>query len=232
MKIGICDDEPMIVKILVPFIEESLEQRKVKAEIIPFLSGYGLLEKVNELDAVFLDISMPEMDGFEVGFNVNQRNPFCKIIMATGNTQRYKDAFKINAFRFITKPFDPAEIDEAVEALLKMKIGEERIRLYYERIPYDMPQRVIAYWKAYNGYCEAKVQDKNFRRELSLNEVEGLLDDRLFVRIHKQYIVNMQYIDHYKNHTIAISGEFLPVSRRKQKEFEARYLYFDVNHRR
>lgn len=231
MKIGICDDERIVIEMLSGFVEQSMEQRRIEAEIIPFLSGYSLLEKINELDAVFLDISMPEMDGFEVGLSINQRNPSCKIIMATGNSQRYKNAFKINAFRFITKPFDLAEIVEAMEALLRMKIGEEKIRLYFERIPYDIPQKDIIYWKAYNGYCEAKVQNRYFRRELSLNEVEGLLDNRLFARIHKQYIVNMRYIDHCKCHMVAIGGEFLPVSRRKQKEFEQRHLYFDVNYR-
>lgn len=232
MKIGICDDEYMIIETLARFVEQSLKQKRVEAEIILFLSGYSLLEKINELDVVFLDISMPEMDGFEVGVSINKRNPSCKIIMATGNSQRYKDAFKINAFRFITKPFDSSEIGEAMEAVLRMKIGEEKIRLYFERIPYDTPQKNIIYWKAYNGYCEAKVQDKYFRRELSLNELGGLLDERLFVRIHKQYIVNMRYIDYYKNHTVVIGRESLPVSRRRKKEFVQRYLYFDINCRR
>ena len=232
MKIGICDDEHMIIEILIRFVEQSLRKRRLKLDIFPFVSGFSLLEVITELDAVFLDISMPEMDGFEVGTAINQRNPSCKIIMATANPQRYKDAFKINAFRFITKPFDPAEIDEAVDALLKMKIGEEKIQLYSKRILYEVPQKVILYWKAYNGYSEANVQNKCFRRDLSLNEVEGLLDDRLFVRIHKRYIVNMQYIDNYKKHTVTIGGVSLPISRRKQKVFEQEYLNFDINYRR
>ncbi len=67
MKIGICDDERIIIETLTGFIKQSLEQRKAKAKIIPFISGHSFHEKISGIDAVFLDISMPEMDGFEVG---------------------------------------------------------------------------------------------------------------------------------------------------------------------
>ena len=231
MKLGICDDEPMIARMLIKFVEQSLDKMKIKAEIYSFSSGCNLIERVEELDAVFLDIEMPEMDGFEVGRAIIKRNPNCKIIMATGKVERFKDSFKINAFRFVTKPFDSKEIDEAIEALMKMKIGLEVVPLYFNRIQYDIPQKNIKYFKAFNGYSEAIVEDKWFRKDLSLNELEELLDNRLFARVHKQYIVNMYFVETYKNSLINIDGEFLPVSRRKQKEFEKMYINFDVNYR-
>ena len=231
MKIGICDDEPIIAQVLIRIVEQSLEKRQVNAEIIPFTSGGSLLERVEELDAVFLDIEMPEMDGFEVGRVIQKRNPSCKIIMATGKMERFKESFKINAFRFVTKPFDNDEIEEALEALIKMKIGEEVIPLYIHRVQYDIMQKNIKYFKAFNGYSEAVVEDKSYRKELSLNEIEELLDHRLFHRVHKQYIVNMLFVETYNDSVIIIDGELIPVSRRKQKEFKKTYIDFDVNYR-
>lgn len=231
MKIGICDDEPIIAKILIQLVEQSLDKMNIKAEIFSFLSGSKLIERVEELDAVFLDIEMPEMDGFEVGRAIKKRNPNCKIIMATGKVERFKDSFKINAFRFVTKPFDSSEVEEAIEALINMKIGEEVIPLYFNRIQYDIPQKNIKYIKAFNGYSEAIVENKCFRKDLSLNELEALLDNRLFARVHKQFIVNMHFVETYKNSKIKIDGEFLPVSRRKRKQFEKMYISFDVNYR-
>ncbi|WP_429147197.1 LytR/AlgR family response regulator transcription factor [Anaerotaenia torta] len=231
MIIGICDDEPLVVKILTQLVNQTLDQKKVNVEVLPFLSGFCLLDRIEALDAVFLDIDMPGMDGFEVGRAINKEKPSCKIIMASGNPQRYKDSFKINAFRFITKPFDFAEIEEAIDSLLKVKAGEENFLLYLNYIPHDILQKNIKYFRAFNGYCEAKVQNLFFRRDLSLNEVEKLLDPRLFIRIHKQYIVNMQHINNYKNIIVEINGEFLPISRRKQKEFEQKYICFNVNYK-
>lgn len=231
MKIGICDDEPMIAKMLLLLIEKSLEKMKIKSEIFIFLSGRSLIERVEEFDAVFLDIEMPVMDGFEVGSVIIKRNPKCKIIMSTGKVERFKDSFKINAFRFVTKPFDYREIDESIEALIKIKVGEKVVTLYNNRIQYDIPQNNIKYFKAFNGYSEAMVEDKCFRKDLSLNELEELLDNRLFARVHKQYLVNMHFVELYKNSMIRIDGKTLPVSRRKQKEFEKMYINYDVTYR-
>lgn len=230
MKIGICDDEPAVARVLLQFVKRSMDKIGIKAEIITFLSGVSLIERVEELEAVFLDIEMPLMDGFEVGRAIMKINPSCKIIMATGRVDRFKDSFKINAFRFVTKPYSSTEIEEALEALIKMKIGEEAIQLYFNRIPYEIPQKNIKYFKAFNGYTEAIMDDKCFRRDLSLNEIEELLDNRLFVRIHKQYIINMNFIDSYKNSMINIDGMRLPISRRKRKDFERMFINFDVNY--
>lgn len=231
MIIGICDDEPLIVRALAQLVEQSLEKLKIEAEITTFLSGDSLIKKVEDLDAAFLDIDMPEMDGIEVGKAIIKRNPNCKIIMATGKVERFKDTFKINAFRFVTKPFDIGEIEESLEALIKLKIGEEVIPLFLNRLQYNIPQKNIKYFKAFNGYSEAMVEEICFRKELSLNEIEELLDNRLFARISKQYIVNMHHVEYYKNSKIKIGENLLPVSRRKQKEFEKKYINFDINYR-
>jgi Response regulator of the LytR/AlgR family len=231
MIIGICDDEPLIVRALTRLVGQSLEKLKIEAEITTFLSGDSMIKRVEDLDAAFLDIDMPEMDGIEVGKAIIKRNPNCKIIMATGKVERFKDTFKINAFRFVTKPFDIDEIEEALEALIKLKIGEEVIPLFLNRLQYNIPQKKIKYFKAFNGYSEAMVEEICFRKELSLNEIEELLDNRLFARINKQYIVNMQFVEYYKNSKIKIGENVFPVSRRKQKDFEKKYINFDINYR-
>ena len=228
MKIGICDDESLMTTMLQRILEEISEKINLKMEITIFLSGTDLLERIDDLDAVFLDIEMPELDGFEVGIVIMKRNPGCKIIMATGIFERFKESFKINAFRFITKPYDSNEIEEALQALRKIKIGEETIPLYINRIQFDIRQKDIIYFNAFNGYSEAIVEDKCFRKELSLCELEKILDDRLFIRIHKKYLVNMRFVESYKNSMVKINGKYLAVSRRKHKEVEKMYINYAV----
>jgi 4'-phosphopantetheinyl transferase len=48
MKIGICDDEPIIAKILIQLVEQSLDKMNIKAEIFSFLSGSKLIERVED----------------------------------------------------------------------------------------------------------------------------------------------------------------------------------------
>lgn len=229
--IGICDDQKEIAIELKKLIEAYLSAQNCSYELHMFLNGNDLLEQINKINLVFLDIEMPGMDGIELGRRIKQVNSECKIIMATGRVDRFKDAFRIHAERFITKPFDKAEVEEALQAVAMRNLGEETIKLYYMRNLYEICQCDIFYIIAYNGYTEFVVGDKVFRKEASLNEVEGILDERIFFRINRKYVINMQWIQSYSEGTIQIGGKEFEVSRRKRKDFEQKYIEFDLRYR-
>ena len=110
LKIGICDDEQIVSEILKRKVEICLREAGVQAEITLFSQGQDLFETGEDLDILFLDIEMPEMDGIEVGKKLRQKGNDCKIIVATSMVERFKEAFYIDAFRFVTKPFEMEEI--------------------------------------------------------------------------------------------------------------------------
>jgi DNA-binding LytR/AlgR family response regulator len=53
----------------------------------------------------------------------------------------------------------------------------------------------------------------------------------MFVRIDKQYIVNLKYIDRYENGSVSIAGELIKVSRRRLRSFEEKYREYDLRYR-
>lgn len=232
IKIGICDDFPEAVKELKDKVEKCLLESGYHAEIKMFLSGQELLEEIEELDIVFLDIDMPEMDGIETGKMICSKNENCKIIIATGREDRFKEAFKINTFRFVSKPFNINEIKEALEDVWQTFIGIDTIELYQNRVLYSVEQKNIIYFYAYDSYVEAIVGTSKMRREISLAQLENLIDTRIFYRISRKYIVNLMHIDQYQNGTVYIRDEKLKVARARKKEFEKIYREFDVKYRR
>jgi len=232
IRIGICDDEQLILNILKRKIEECILKNGWIAEIITFESGIELLERTLELDVVFLDIEMPDLDGIETGKYIQNQNSNCKIIMATSKVERFKESFRINAFRFITKPFEAEEIEEALQAVWNLQIGMELIELYERRIRYSFLQREIEYIISYDSYTEFFVGNRVFRKEIALNELEKILDKSLFHRVHRQYMVNMLRIVKYKNGVINFDKKEIPVARRKKKEFERVYMEFDIKYSR
>lgn len=233
INIGICDDEKMVLSALTTLVEQCLEELEEDAQILAFHSGERLLEEVEKLDVLFLDIEMPGMDGIEVGHQIQKRNLDCKIIMETSRQERFKEAFKINAFRFVTKPFQKDEVKETLEDVLNTRIGMEKMEVYRDRIPYNLYQKDIMYMEAVDSSVEFVLKEEVFRKETSLRELEKILDDRLFFRVNKQYIVNMKYIDmsKYKDGIINIGTAKIRVSIRKKKEFEKAYTVFDINYR-
>lgn len=231
-RVAVCDDQKQIVEQLSGIVTNILSDLAIEYSLEGYYDGDKLLQADKDYDLVFLDIEMPGLDGIEVGKLLKQNHNECKIVMATSLIERYKDAFKISAFRFVTKPFVVEEIKEALTSAVEFEEKDESIELYYQRIPCDILLKDIQYIRAYNGYSEYLVGNRIFRSEQSLSSVEKMLDPRYFVRVHRQFIVNMRWIKDYECGKIEIGDEVIPVSKRKCKEFEQEYIKFDLMYNR
>lgn len=229
--IGICDDRQEAVVELKKYIEASLHEREEICEIRCFSSGNELLQNIEELTTVFLDIDMPVLDGIQTGREILKRNPSCRIIMATGMVERFKEAFQIKAVRFVTKPFIQNEVEEALDAVLNNFLEQKTVDLYFNRNVYQILQSEIAYVRAFNGYTEYAVNGRWMRKEVTLEEAEQFLDFRIFARISRQFIVNLASVESYKNGEIILDGISFQVSRRLRKEFEQKYIEYDLRFR-
>ena len=229
--IGICDDRQEAVLVLQKYIEDVMHKRKEDWEIRSFSSGGELLQKIEELSIVFLDIEMPNLDGIETGREILKRKPDCKIIMATGIQERFKEAFQIRAVRFVTKPFQKEEVEEALNAALSRVWEQKTIELSMKRISYQIYQKEIAYVRAFNGYTEYAVNGQWMRKEVTLEDAEQLLDARIFVRISRQFLVNLAYVRNYKNGSFLLGDKKFQVARRIKKEFEQKYMEYDLRYR-
>jgi DNA-binding LytR/AlgR family response regulator len=229
--IGICDDEKQIIEVLKEKIMAYMESCTMEVNYLEFYSGEELLNSESQLDLLFLDIDMPGMDGIETGKRFRAQNRDCKIVMETARSDRMKEAFFLEAYRFIEKPFQDSEINEALSAFLESRIGFQKICLWERRKMVEVYQYQILLAQTYGSYTEFLVGSQTLRSEKSLKELEAELDDRMFVRIDKQYIVNLKYIDRYENGSVSIAGELIKVSRRRLRSFEEKYREYDLRYR-
>lgn len=230
LEIGICDDEIIVLKKLKNIILEGLKQLKIEARICLFQNGLDLLKRKETLDILFLDVVMPGLNGFEIGERMRKRGSDCKIIMETRCDHRYKEAFCINAFRFVTKPIEKQEVQKALkEAIHALGVGE-RIEVYKERIKYNIYERDIFYIEAINSSVEFILKEGVFRKESSLENMEKALNKERFYRISRQCIVNITKIDKYEKGIITINHKEKRVSQRRKKMFDMKYREYKACH--
>jgi type IV pilus assembly protein PilB len=124
-KILLVDDEDDIRKI----IKFSLKRLPVSAQIMEASNGFEAIGKVEveRPDMIILDIMMPEMDGFEVckRLRENVSTAFIPIMMLTakGDTESKTRGFTVGTDDYVTKPFDPTELNARVMRLLRRTYG-------------------------------------------------------------------------------------------------------------
>lgn len=231
LNIAICDDESILLSTLSEMVDKAMSKKKIPFKISTFFSGKELVEQIEAFQLVFLDIEMPDMDGIVTGGRILQWNPDCKVVIASGRVDRFQETYKINAFRFIVKPYNMDEIEEAIDAYLNQCIGMQEIELFQKRSSVWVRQREIRYVRAYGSYVEVMVRNQVYRKEVSLHEMEEMLDQRCFFRIHRQYVVNLFWVTGYEKDRVFVSEDTLLLSRRRQKVFEQAYMNFDLTYR-
>lgn len=233
IRIAVCDDYKEERNQLSVMIRNTMSQNNNSFEIMTFKSGKELLKEIKNIDIVFLDIEMPEMDGIETGEQIRSQNPKCKIIIASGREDRMKDCFKIKALRFVSKPYRESEVEEALESyMFATGLGFSKMEVFKNRKTYWIRQRDIHYIKAYNGTVLIATEDGLFRKAVSLNRIKDNLDMRIFHQIHKGYIVGLFHVKDYSDNKVWVGKEQLPISRRCYSDFEITFSHFDTSYRR
>lgn len=222
--IGVCDDEKEAVLFICEILNRVAEN--LEKQIVTFASGEELISYEGELDLLFLDIDMPQMDGIETGIQYRRLHRKCKIAMVTGRQDRMKEAFPIEAFRFITKPWIEDEIEEALLACVNQMLGQNSLSLFRDRRNYKIFQKDIQYIEAFDGYTEFVCKTNKYRKDISLRSLETELDERIFCKISRKDIVNLLHVTNYTKEFVVLGTYKVHISRRLYGSFVKKYEEF------
>ena len=89
LRVGICDDEPLIIEALQRIILEIADTNGWEISISCFESGRALLEAVDTLEAVFLDIDMPYFTGMDIASYINERGLGTILVFVGSNIRKF-----------------------------------------------------------------------------------------------------------------------------------------------
>lgn len=234
LRIGICDDEEVVNSRMEQLMDAYGEKNHIAMEYQYYQSGIKLIEseKISDMDILFLDIDMPELDGIETAYQLNRVKKDCKIIMLTSKVERFKEAFEIGAFRFVTKPIEQQEVFKVMDAVRNRMIGNKQHILLRDAKSYTIRQKDIMYVLIDKSSSYIYTEKYEFRSEESLDWWEKELDERLFFRCHKSYIVNMSKIQMMeKNQIQLVTEERIPIAKRRLKDLECCFMEYDTKYR-
>jgi len=233
LRVAVIDDEELARRIL-----RELLARHPDVEIVAeCANGFEAVKAAAELtpDLLLLDIQMPKLDGFDVLELVGTEIP---VIFVTAYDSYAIRAFEVHAVDYLLKPFGAERLAEAlgrarerirtrerppVRELLAAARADrapiERVLIRDRADVHVIPVHKIDYVESQDDYVAVKTGGHSYLKEQTLAELEALLDPRVFVRIHRRYVLNLERLAKIElavtDSRIAIltDGTELPISR-------------------
>jgi two-component system, LytTR family, response regulator len=235
------DDEPDCVNLL----KFELQQHCTQIEVVgTFNSSTKALNEIDMLspDLIFLDIEMPVMNGFELLEKLMPIN--FNIIFVTAYNQFAIKAFRFSALDYLVKPFD---VNDLVEAVAKAEKKQQPSTAQLETLQREIKGAAISkiaipgqngvtfieindivFAEASNNYTKLVLLNKQQHIiSKTLKDVQDVLEQQHFLRIHRQYIINLNHVKQFfrgdNMYVVMDNGENIPVARSQKDKLVERY---------
>lgn len=231
LRVMIVDDEGPARALL----EEYLAQIEGCEIVASCADGFEAVRRAAEVapDLMILDVQMPKLDGFDV-LELLADPP--AIIFSTAYEEHALRAFEVAAVDYLLKPFSQERLRVAIERLrerpasgARPDLGElsesarprpaRRVLVREGSKIHVVPTRNIAFVESQDDYVKIRTDDGDLRKKQTLSGLEKQLDRGRFVRVHRCYLLNLDYLDrlepYSKESRVAVltDGSRIPVSR-------------------
>lgn len=235
LKAILLDDEPNALKSLAWELDNFKDEIEVIETFTSANEALSFLKK-NKIDCLFLDIQMPEMHGFQFLKHFEKRD-FC-VVFTTAYSDYGIDAIKNEALDYLTKPVDHDDLKICIDKINRHKKNKLTLDVLEERLIDQSDKKIkisidgklmfleadeIMYCKSDGNYTKIYLTGNNrLFVTKKLKEVQELLPETCFFRVHNSYIVNLRKVREYLKtdaYVVLIDNTKIPVSRNKKSKF-------------
>lgn len=228
IKIAICDDEAVSRENMEMMCRTFFEERELSVgmpDIHVFASGEEMTALGGDYDILLLDIEMPEQDGIRIKefFETNRKRT--RIIFTTSHRERVLEAFGKNVVSFLVKPFCKEDFQKAMEKTLSDLCGQV-LEIEENGETFLIPVKQIKYIEAQDKYTFTVTETEEYLMRRTMKFWESELPSQDFVRIHKSYLVNLEYFEKKGDEVRLDSGKAVKMSRLRKNGIMEKYKEF------
>ncbi|WP_367566217.1 LytR/AlgR family response regulator transcription factor [Lacrimispora sp.] len=222
IRLAIVEDEKLYMDQLKAFIQTYQKESGNKIEIHLFSDGEEIVENYKaEFDIILMDIQMHFMDGMTAAEHIRKKDQEVIIMFITNMAQYAVKGYEVDAMDYILKPVSYFALSQKLGraiARLKKRSGN------YMTIPIsDGMQRLdiskIYYIESHSHIIMYHTFDGEYQSRGTMQDLEDKLQKYGFFRCNKGYLVNMRYVEGYRDGCCIIADEKLPVSRLRKNQF-------------
>ncbi len=224
------DDEPLAQRVIERYAE-NIPFLEIVAKCNSAIEAIDVLHSM-ETDLIFLDINMPRLSGID--FLKTLKNPPL-VIITTAYAEFAIQGYELDVVDYLMKPFAFDRFYKAIqkaEELIKSRelqsyeikeverADDSFIFIKSSKKTYKVTLDNILYIEALGDYVKIFTTDKMIVSYQSLKNIERLLPNRLFPRIHKSFIIALSRVDLIEGNNLKINDRMIPIGTNYKTDFE------------
>lgn len=212
----IVEDEPLARQILEGYISRvpSLELQGSYEDAIDAMDHL----RVHPVDLMFLDIHLPEIKG--ITFLKTLAHPPA-VIITTAYHEYALEGYELNVVDYLLKPFEFERFLTAVNKVKRQSPSEGAtvdttkdylfVNVQLKKVKIHFAE--ILYIESQKEYVKIVTKDHSYLTKMSTHEIENMLPESLFKRIHRSFIIAIQKVRSFNSEMVEINGNNIPVGR-------------------
>lgn len=216
------DDEPLALDVISDYIAQ-VPALKLISKCDNAIEAIELL-RTTQVDILFLDIQMPDVNGFQLLKTIEQKP---KVIFTTAYSEHAVKGFELDAVDYLMKPFSFERFTKAVAKAKKQLDAETRtneddnalfVKSGYETV--KIPIRDILYIEALKDYIKIFTKKEKHLSLLSMKTVLEMLPVGEFIRVHRSFIIPLKKITKYSGKNVFINRTKIPIGDSFKQQFQ------------
>lgn len=204
----IVDDDILTCKILEGYVNKYSTLNLI-GSFTDSVEARNVLIRRHDIDLIFLDIEMPEMNGFD--FMGSLDSPPNIIIISSAEEHAIK-AFDFNVIDYLLKPISYSRFCKAIDKTIRYYSrkepaagGDEEIFIKSGSSLVKLKLRDIVYVEALENYVTLNTTDEKYTIHFTMKAIESQLPSGVFIRVHRSFIVNKTMIQTIRENTLDLN---------------------------
>jgi len=213
IKVGIVDDEILARKVLEEYCAK-IDNLEIVLSTGNPLQFINFIQQ-NDVDLVFLDIEMPELNGMEI-LRSMIKPP--KVILTTAYSEYALESYNYGVVDYLLKPIKIERFLKAINKVsasnitqLKKNSGIEELQIKHDGMPVNISLKSILYIQSFGNYLKIFTDSRMYLISETLININTLLSEN-FQRTHKSYISNLSRVTKATRTYLLIENNKVPVS--------------------
>lgn len=230
-----CDDNRQFLVLLDSVIRSECKKIVPNVEDVligpAFGSGQDVIEHIknNHVDVLFLDIDMPNLNGFEVAKILCKEYKNIKIVFMSAYDNFVYSAFEFYPFAYLRKSHMSEELPKVLKRIVeKIQEPERQLSLFTNTGMKTIDINSITYVESKKNYYSVYlIQGREYVCRGTLSDFEKEVSNYDFFRIHSAFLINLEHIDKMlEKGQVLVANVSLPIAQRRMKDFKRTYMEY------